>query len=126
MPGARTLFLIDGIGALVTATLLVAVVAQFEPIFGMPANVVYVLAVVAGGFAVFSLSCFFGFPSRWPRLLQVIAIANLSYCGATLILVINYRGDVTPLGAAYFIIEVMVVVPLAIHELRTARRESAR
>lgn len=63
MPAKATinkLFLIDGIGALITALLLSQVLARYESVFGMPASLLYVLAGVAACFAVYSLTCYCG------------------------------------------------------------------
>lgn len=122
----RKLFLIDGVGAVVTATLLALLLAPFEPLFGIPSGVVYVLAVVAVGLAVYSLTCFLIRPSNWPTFLQIIAVANLSYCVLTLILLFVYRFEVTALGVAYFVGEIVIVAGMTIYELITVRQAADR
>ena len=121
----RNIFLCDGIGALLTATLLAAVIAPFETLFGMPPNVVYSLSAIAVVFAVYSLACHLTRPSNWPTLLRIIASANLLYCILTLILLFVYRGEITAFGFAYFIGEILVVLTLSIYELHTARYRSS-
>jgi hypothetical protein len=43
----RNVFLLDGIGALVSSLLLVVLLAPFESFFGMPSDYVYQLAIPA-------------------------------------------------------------------------------
>ena len=118
----RNCFLIDGVGALVTASSLGLLLAPFESLFGMPSRIVYVLAIIAAAFAMYSLVCYLIQPSNWPVFLRVIAVANLSYSVLTILLLFVYRLEVTALGIAYFIGEIIVVSALAIYELITARR----
>ena len=122
----RQLFLVDALGAVVTAVLLTAVVAQFERAFGIPSRVVYVLAAIAAGFAVYSFTCYLTRPGNWPTFLRMIAIANLSYCVLTLIVLFVYRFDVTALGIGYFVGEVAIVAGLVVFELLTVRRAADR
>jgi ABC-type uncharacterized transport system permease subunit len=122
----RQLFLVDALGAVVTAVLLTAVVAQFERAFGIPSRVVYVLAAIAAGFAVYSFTCYLTRPRNWPKFLRMIAIANLSYCLLTLIVLFVYRFEVTALGIGYFVGEVAIVAGLVVFELLTVRRAADR
>lgn len=122
----QRIFLVDGIGAILTAAMLLAILAQFEPTFGLPRRLVYILAAIAAGFAIYSLTCYFTEPPNWPRLLRAIAIANLAYCIITLILVVMFRSVVTALGFAYFTAEIIVVSTLAIYELIIAHRAADR
>lgn len=115
-----TLFLIDGLGALLSAILLGVVLVQFEAIFGMPPNVLYGLAGIAGGFCIYSLSCFLRKPENWRPYLKGIAIANLAYCALTAGLVVYFRQRLTGLGILYFVLEIAVIVGLSVFELKTA------
>lgn len=122
----RHLFLIDGVGAIITAAILAGVLAQFETTFGMPSRVLYVLAGIAGTFAVFSLTCYFKALGKRVRLLGIIAVANLAYCLLTLSLIVAYRNEITLLGVAYFAGEIFVVGSLAMYEIVTVRRAADR
>ena len=118
----RNLFLLDGIGALVSAIMLGVVLVQFESFFGMPASVLQYLALAAGIFSVYSFSQYIRFPQNWAPYLRFIAIVNLLYCAVTLILVIFLYGQLTYGGILYFIGEIILVVTLALFELRTAKK----
>jgi len=119
----RSLFLIDGLGALVSAFSLGVFLVQFKYAFGMPEKVLYILAVIACVFAINSLSCYFRNIKNWRPYLKAIAIANLLYCCATLFLVFFHYTDLTVLGIAYFLVEIIIIVVLATFELTTANNK---
>lgn len=116
----RKLFLIDGLGALLSSLLLGVVLVKLEPVFGMPKNVLAILALLALLFAVYSLVVYWIFPTWWRPALRVIAVVNLLYCCVTLGLVYAYREVVTSWGVLYFVLEVLVIAGLATKEWKTA------
>ena len=116
----RTLFLIDGLGAMLSAIFLGVVLVKLEHYFGMPKNVLYGLASVACIFAVYSLTNHFCFPENWRFYLKGIATANFVYCLVTLSLAIYYSKALTSLGIFYFLAEVMVIIGLVMIEWKTA------
>lgn len=109
----RTIFLVDGIGALLSAMLLLFVLAQFEAVFGMPQVVSQSLSIPAFIFAAYSLTCYVVNLSKPKYFLLVIAIANCLYCFATMWLLIQHRSEVTILGWAYFLGEIAIILTLA-------------
>ena len=120
----RQLFLVDSLGALVSALLLGVLLVQLESAFGMPKAVLYKLAFTALGFACYSFLCYRLFPANWPLFMRLIAVINLLYCGVTLVLVFYYQEVITRLGYLYFVGEIIIVSLLAILELKTARTSS--
>lgn len=106
------MFLIDGLGAMVTAILLSQVLARFETVFGMPRDILWILAGAAICFAVYSISCHLFLKENEKPYLRGIAIANLLYCLTTLVLVIYLRESLTYLGIAYFIGEMIIILIL--------------
>lgn len=116
----RQLFLLDGLGAVLTAILLGVVLPALEPAFAMPRRILLVLALVAAGFAVYSLTCHFR--AARPRPLLGIAVANTAYCISTLGLVVSLRGALTWLDFAYFLGEILLVATLVVVEVRVALR----
>jgi len=116
----RRLFLIDALGALLSTIMLGAVLTTFEATFGMPVDHLLLLAGIAAGFALYSFSCFFIFPKKWPVFLRIIAVLNLAYSAFTGILLIRLAEQVTLWGFAYFVGEIILVVSLAFWELRRA------
>jgi len=119
----KKLFLIDGLGALLTAALLAFLLANLESFFGMPQRILYPLAVVALAFAIYSFSCFSFLKKNWGRFLIVIALANLTYCAVTLYFIISLFEQLTIWGILYFIGEILIVVSLAVVELRVGFRK---
>ncbi|OSZ79049.1 hypothetical protein CAP35_12605 [Chitinophagaceae bacterium IBVUCB1] len=117
----KRLLLIDGIGAIISAVLLALVLGQHVAVFGMPQQVLYKLAAMAGVFAVYSLSCHALLRSGFKPYLRTIAFANLLYCCITLVLMFVYFQELTIYGIIYFINEKIVVGSLAYIELRAAK-----
>ena len=118
----KKLFLIDGFGAVVTAFMLGFVLSSFETLFGMPQNILFILAGIACCFAIYSFSCYFFIKENGKPFLKVIAIANTLYCILTLVLVIYLNQTLTWLGVAYFVGEIIIVLALVSVEWRYASK----
>ena len=116
------IFLIDGIGATLSAFLLGVVLVNFESAFGMPKQILYYLAIGACILAVCSYSCFFFNTQKWNTYLKIIASANLLYCSTTLILVILFFGELTVLGKLYFVSEIGIILFLVKLEFEVATK----
>lgn len=86
----------------------------------MPAEALYKLAIAGSVFAMYSFGCFLFIRRRFSPFLRIIALANVSYCAATMALCIVYRTQITHLGWVYFIGECFVVVAIAAVEMRVA------
>jgi FtsH-binding integral membrane protein len=117
----RTLFLVDGVGALVTALVVGVVLPALGERIGMPRPVLRALALTAAVFAVYSLTCAATRPTRWPGYLRGIALANAGYCVVTAALLIRFNATLRVLDWLYFVGEIGVVCTLAAVELRVAR-----
>lgn len=115
----RTVFLIDGIGA-VLSTMLLLVVGYFEDAFGMQKEVLHRLVPITILFSIYSLACYSLKPQNWKRYLDLIAIANFLYCFITVGLIVHYFNQLTPLGVIYFLIEIVVILILCRIEWRMA------
>jgi hypothetical protein len=120
----RTLFAVDGMGALTTAFMLALVLVWMEDFFKFPIDLLYKLAGLACVFALYSLTCFFAFPRNGRPYLLVIAYANLGYCILTLTLVAIHLDEIAVWSVVYFVSEVSIVALLALLEIRTARRKA--
>lgn len=116
----RKLFLVDSLGALLTALMLGFVLTNLESVFGMPQKVLYPLSAIALAYSIYSFWCYQRAKENCRPFLKAIAIANLAYCCATVGLVIYLRGQLTSLGLIYFSLEAMIIFGLAIIELKTA------
>lgn len=118
----KILFLIDGLGALLSAFLLGIVLANLEPTFGMPVKILYFLSALACLFALYSFWNFWKFKETWKPYLRVIATVNLMYCLLTASLVIYFRQELTTWGWLYFLLEMVVIIGLVVVEFKTASK----
>lgn len=118
----RQLFLLDSIGALLTATMLGFVLPMFQEYFGMPVDTLHTLSIIAVCFFLYSLLCYISNPQQWKPFLKIIATANALYCCLTTTLVIYYHAQLTTLGWIYFIQEILIIVSLVYIELSKANK----
>lgn len=117
----RTLFLVDGVGALVTALLVGVVLPTLGEHIGTPRPVLRALAMTAAVLAAYSLTCAATRPKRWPGYLRGIALANAAYCVVTAAFLIRFSATLHALDWLYFVGEIVVVCALVTFELRVAR-----
>lgn len=111
----RLLLLVDGLGALLSALLLVAL-----PQLGIPAHTLRRLALAATVMASYSLTCCL--THRTGRIyLGAIATANAVYCLTTIAVVIWHRTTLTPFGFLYFLGEIIIISQLIRLEYRGGR-----
>jgi hypothetical protein len=115
------LFLLDGGGALLTAGCLGVVTVAFAECFGLPRPVLQGFTLLAGLYAGFSLSCFYLVLEQWRRFLNLVWRGNMLYCGLVGGVCGYFYRQLTPLGAAYFLGEVLIILALAALERRVAR-----
>ncbi|OWP61469.1 hypothetical protein CDA63_19275 [Hymenobacter amundsenii] len=121
-PSRQRLFLLDGVGAVLSALCLGAVLPRFERALGVPAAVLHPLAAIAGALATGSLLCYWANPRPWQPWLRAIAAANLLYGVLTACLLAFGPWCVTAWGWGYFGLELAVVALLAGGEVRAASR----
>lgn len=119
----KRLFLIDSLGAVVSAFFLGVILVRFESAFGMPVNVLYLLTFAACVFAIYSATCYLKTPANWQPFLKTIALVNLTYTCLTIGLMIHFYEKLTLLGLAYFVGELAIVITVAGIELKTAIKE---
>ncbi|TMM56102.1 hypothetical protein FEE95_15840 [Maribacter algarum] len=121
--GTKKLFLIDGIGALVSALFLGVVLVWLEDRIGLPIKVLYFLAILPVFFAIYSFSCYF-FKDNSKPFLKGIATLNLLYCFLTIGLLFLYDHNLTFLGWTYFIAELIVLVILIWLEFKASSKNT--
>jgi len=121
---SKKLFLIDGLAALLSAFLLGFFLVRFEPAFGMPRNVLYVLSAIAFALAAYSLAHYFLVKEIRKAHLKIIGYANLFYCFLILALTLYFYSKITILGELYFLGEICIIVMLAMLELRNGNESS--
>ena len=125
----KKIFLIDGLGAFLTAFLLFIMSRMLNEYVGMPKVILSILSTIAFFFRLYSLYCsFFLSNKRWYPFLRAIIIANLLYSYLTLGLVIYNYSRLTILGATYFLLEIAVISILVFLEINvlTTHKERRR
>ncbi len=114
----KRLFIIDGLGALLTALLLGVVLVRFEVLFGMPKTALYLLSMIAIVYTIYSLCCYLFNFSNWRPYLKVIIFANALYCVITIGLLFYFYKQLTIVGLVYFLLEIMVMCFLIFLEFK--------
>ncbi|MEW4567783.1 hypothetical protein AB1L88_07940 [Tautonia sp. JC769] len=118
----RRLFLIDGLGALVSAAMLGVVLVRLESVFGVPPRMLLVLAIFPVFFAVYDFACFLLDPRSPGRLLRPIGLANLSYVVIGMILMVRHSDFIMLPGWIYLVSEMLIVAALGFAELQVSRQ----
>lgn len=118
----KTLFLIDSIGAFITAFFLFVIVRPLNEYFGMPIKELTYLSVIAVIFCVYSATCFLFIKDSFTAFIKFIGIANLMYCALTIGLMIKYYPLLTIIGTAYFLAEIVIICGLSYVELTVSKR----
>ncbi len=116
----KLLLWLDTFGALLSAFLLGVCLVHFQPLFGIPKSALYLLAIFPVIFACYDVYYLLLKPTQLAKGLKGIAIANVAYCLLSIVVSLKHFDEITFLGWAYIIIEIIIVLILAIIEFRTA------
>lgn len=120
---SKKLFLVDGLGALLSAIMLGVALVKLEHIFGIPRQALYILAAIPCLFLVYDI---YGYKiqssSKARKLLEGIAYMNIAYCILSIGLAFYHIGTITTLGWTYIVIEILIILGLVIVELRVAKQ----
>jgi len=122
----KRLFLLDGIGALISAVMLGVVLVHLQAYVGIPATSLYFLAALPCVFAAFDFYCYLYVQQGLASCLRTIAIVNLLYCVLSVGIALYHLEMITLLGWIYIIVEIIIVVALSLFELQVARRSSSQ
>lgn len=118
----KLLFLVDGFGAMLSAFMLGVVLARLEPVFGIPASVLYLLAAIPPFFVLFDFYAYRKEERRLVPYLKGIAIMNTAYCCLSIGLAMFYKHEVTFWGWAYLFAEAAIIAVLVYLELQMAKK----
>ncbi len=118
----RQVFVLDFIGACVTAFITGYVLVKFEFEFGMPRLLVIPMALMASLMAVYSLLCSLFIKKRFGPFLLIIAFFNFLFCAISWWLVYSFSYLITPLGYAHYVLESAVVFLVIYIEIKTYLR----
>ena len=115
------LFIIDGLGAILSAFLLGYVLVKFENIFGIPSKTLYTLSAMPVIFALYDLYCIKK-KDDLGHFMKGIAIINLTYCCISILFAFYHLRTITIFGWSYLTIEILIIIILTIIEYKVAKR----
>ena len=119
----KKLFLIDGLGALISAFLLGIILVRFESFIGIPARTLYILAAIPVIFALYDIYAYQQADKKGPKLLKGIAYLNLFYCLLSIGFAIFHHQQIRSAGWVYICSEIIIILVLARLELKVARNK---
>lgn len=105
----RTVFLMDGLGAVASSAVMGLVLPPLSSRLGLPREILYSFAAAGAAFAVYSLSCYFLVRNLRRPLLAAIMLGNLIYCAMSAALFFKVEG-LTTWGRAYLVGEILVIL----------------
>ncbi len=122
MSSVKKLLILDAVGALISAFMLGVVLVRFQSVFGIPISALKILSSIPVGFMLYDLLALLSNSELQPRRLMTIGTLNILYCILSLTMAIWHRGSLSIYGWGYIIIEVIIVVALAVYELKVGRK----
>ncbi len=114
----KTLFLIDGIGAVISALSLGIILPLFHQHIGVPKQSLYFLSLFPVLYCFYSFGCFSKVKALKSYHLYIIGALNLLYCIVSVFTLAQFLGSLTDLGYGYFLIEIILVLLLAAYEIK--------
>ena len=117
----KNIFLIDGLGALVSVFFLGVVLPALDGVIGMPIHILYLLAVAPALFLGFDMYCFFYVRRANEKCLLAIIGANAIYCLVSTGVLIQHLDSLTGWGLLYFLGEILILIAMIFYEARVFR-----
>lgn len=117
----KKIFLIDGLGACLSAVLLGVVLVRFEKVFEIPTDTLYFLALLPCLFILYDVYCYRTTNKSIAKPLLGIAFINIANCIVSLGFMVYHSDSMTSLGFGYIILEVIVVLGIAAFEINVAK-----
>jgi len=114
----KTIFLFDGVGAIVSTFLHGVILPMLSSYIGLPKSIHYILAIFPLVYFLNSFLCYFKANENNPIWLKVVMSGNLLYCLVTTVILIQYWELLKPLGIGYFILEFLVIFFVIFVEFR--------
>ncbi len=116
----KNIFIIDGLGAFISAIMLGWVMSHYHEVIGVSVNTLRFLAIIPCFYLLLDIYSHFQEDGFQQRLLRVIAWLNILYCICSVAILFLHIDSLTWLGYAYFIGEIIIILLLAQHELSLA------
>jgi hypothetical protein len=116
----NTLFLVDSIGAFISAICLLIISRYYSDYFGVNHSTFQLLLILPIVFCIYSACCFLFVKRSFKPFIQIIALANLLYCIISLILLGTLFSEITILGLSYFVVELTIIALIISIEFKVA------
>ena len=116
------IFLIDGLGAILTALLLLLALPNLPEVFTTPARILQFLGSIAVILAAYSVSNYFIKLAQVRLLIRIIAVGNLLYCLLSVFIVSKLFTTISAWDKVYFAGEVLIVLALAVFEWKLSQK----
>lgn len=118
----KQLFLLDAIGAFITATFIGIVMKNNIDTFGLPNEIAFICVIIATSFFCYSGLCYLLLKKNWQLMLAIIAIGNSLYIGLTTYFLFTLYSQLTSFGKLYLISEILTIVMVVTIEFSVAMK----
>lgn len=116
----NALFLVDSIGAFISAFCLLIISRYYSDYFGINHSTLQLLTILPIVFCIYSACCYFLIKRSYKPFILIIAIANFLYCLITLVFISYFFTAISILGLSYFILEIIVIAYILYLEFTVA------
>lgn len=108
----KILFLLDGVGAFVSALFLAFILPAIQDKIGLSREHLLYLATFAGFLLLIDVYRFMAANDKWEKRIRLVIMLNLIYCAVSVVVVgLSYQ-TITALGLIYFAGEIFVILLL--------------
>jgi len=111
----------DGLGALLSGTLLIVIIGNYTSIFGIPQRTAQILGIVAVMMAAPTFYVLL-FKKNAKPFLKFLVCVNSLYILTTLGFILQVDDQLTVAGFTYFFFEVVIILFLIVLEFRAIQR----
>ena len=118
----KKLFLLDAIGAFLTATFIGVIMRNNLGTFGLPTQEAVVMTFIAYSFFCFSGICYLFVKNKQYKYIFIIATANSLYVLLSFFIFFNHFKDLTPFGIMYLLSEMATIILLVTLEFSIAKK----
>lgn len=105
----KAIFLVDSIGAFLSACCLLIIARFYSNYFGINPSTLQLLTILPILFCIYSACCYLLIRRSYKPFILIIAMANFLYCLITLVLMCTLYSELTILGLSYFVVELMII-----------------
>ncbi len=118
----KNIFLLDGIGAILSACFTGLILVRYSLFLGINVSLLQSLAMLPAVYALYSLSCYFFVSKIRPWMLMTIISANLFYCLISAALIL-FRERITSLGKTFLTAEIVIILLVVYVEIKVLKQK---